>query len=331
MTPYKATEDEDDLERFTVLFRQSQKPYIKSIRSEQSPKMTTYHTLTTSPSTTIFYREAGNPSSPTVLLLHGFPSSSIQYRNLIPLLAKKYHVIAPDLPGFGFTKVPGDYEYTFDNLSTTISSFLTTLKLTKFSMYIFDYGAPVAMRLATSNKFDIEGIVSQNGNCYDEGFGQDFWAPIFALWKSSNGSTERDWLRDNFLTLEATKYQYTSGVSPALLDKIAPETYTFDYEHIAQTPGNIEAQIDLFYDYRSNPPLYAGWQEWFRESKVPVLAVWDEGDPCFIPPGAKAFKKDVVDVELHLLGGAGHFALETHLSEIAGLVVDFLGRKVRGG
>lgn len=292
--------------------------------------MTTYRDLTISPSTTVFYREAGSTSSPTILLLHGFPSSSVQYRNLIPLLAEKYHVIAPDLPGYGFTKVPADYKYTFDNLASTISSLLTTLNISKFSMYVFDYGAPVGLRLATSGNFEIEALISQNGNCYEEGFGQDFWAPIFALWKSSNGENERNWLRTNFLTLEATKYQYTQGVSPSLLSKIAPETYTFDFEHIAQTPENVEAQLDLFYDYGSNPPLYAGWQKWFGESKVPLLAVWGVGDPCFIPPGAKAFKKDVESAEVHLLEGAGHFALETHLGEIAGLVVDFLGRKVEG-
>ncbi|TID17825.1 soluble epoxide hydrolase [Venturia nashicola] len=290
--------------------------------------MTTYHNLTVAPSTTIFYREAGVSSSPTVLLLHGFPSSSVQYRHLIPLLAEKYHVIAPDLPGYGFTTVPNDYKHTFDNLAITTSSLLIALKIDKFSMYIFDYGAPVGMRLATGGKFQIQGIVSQNGNCYDEGFGQEFWAPIFALWKSENGEAEREWLLTNFLTLEATKYQYTQGVSPLLLDKIAPETHTFDFEHIAQTPGNVEVQLDFFYDYRSNPPLYAGWQKWLRESKVPVLAVWGEGDPCFIPPGAKAFENDARNPEVHLLEGAGHFALETHLGEIAGLVVDFLGRKV---
>ncbi|KAE9989991.1 hypothetical protein EG327_002003 [Venturia inaequalis] len=292
--------------------------------------MTTYHSLTIASSTTIFYREAGAPSSPTILLLHGFPSSSVQYRNLIPILAKKCRVIAPDLPGYGFTTVPANYKHTFDNLATTISSFLAALEISKFSMYIFDYGAPVGMRLATAGKFQIESIVSQNGNCYDEGFGQDFWAPIFALWKSENGEAEREWLRTNFLTLGATKYQYTYGVSSSLLNQIAPETYTFDFEHIAQTPGNVEVQLDLFYDYRSNPPLYAGWQRWLRQSKVPVLAVWGEGDPCFIPPGAKGFKKDAVDGEVVLLEGAGHFALETHLGEISRLVVDFLERKVGG-
>lgn len=290
--------------------------------------MTTHHTLPITPSTKIFYREAGSPSNPTILLFHGFPSSSIQYRNLIPLLAKKYHIIAPDLPGYGFTIVPSDYVYTFDNLATTTSSLLTALKISKFSIYVFDYGAPVGLRLATSGEFEIEALISQNGNCYYEGFGEDFWAPVFALWKSENGEGEREWLRTNFLTLEATKYQYTHGVSPSFLEKIAPETYTFDFQHIVQIPRNMDVQLDLFYDYRTNPPLYAEWQKWFRESKVPVLAVWGEGDPCFVPPGGKAFENDVVDAEVHLLEGAGHFALETHLDVIADMCLGFLGRKV---
>lgn len=292
--------------------------------------MTTHNTLTISPSTTIFYREAGSPSNPIILLLHGFPSSSTQYRDLIPLLAKKYHIIAPDLPGYGFTIVPSNYVYTFDNLASTITFLLLALKISKFSMYVFDYGAPVGLRLATSGKFEIEALVSQNGNCYFEGFGSNFWAPIFALWKSENGGSEREWLGTNFLTLEATRYQYTHGVSPSLLSKIAPETYTFDFEHMAQTPGNVDVQLDLFYDYRTNPLLYSEWQKWFRESKVPVLAVWGEGDPCFVPPGAKAFKNDVVDAEVYLLEGAGHFALETHLDVIAEMCMEFLGRKLGG-
>lgn len=289
--------------------------------------MTTYHNLLLEEGTTVFYREAGPPSAATILLLHGFPSSSVQYRNLISLLAEKYHVVAPDLPGFGFTKVPTDYDYTFDNLANTTSAFLTKLDMTKFSIYIFDYGAPVGLRLASSKKFTITAVISQNGNAYQQGFGQEFWSPIFALW-TSNSETNRQWLRSNYLTLEATKYQYTAGVASSHLTRIAPESYTFDYEHMAQTPGNIEAQLDLFYDYRKNVELYPLFQAWFRETQVPLLAIWGEGDPAFVPPGAKAFKGDVGEAEVHLLEGAGHFALETHLEVIAGLMIEFLGRKV---
>jgi pimeloyl-ACP methyl ester carboxylesterase len=289
--------------------------------------MTTYHNIAVEDGTNVFYREAGSPSAPVLVLLHGFPSSSVQYRNLIPLLATKYHVIAPDLPGFGFTTVPKNFTYTFDALSNTIAAFLTALNISKLSVYIFDYGGPVALRIALKNKFDMTAIITQNGNAYEAGFGQDFWAPIFQYWKTGS-EADREVLRNNVLTLDTTKYQYVAGVPSSRLNRIAPETWTFDYEHMVQTPGNFDAQLDLFYDYRTNVELYPKFQNWFRETQVPVLAVWGAGDPAFRPPGAQAFKQDLKDAEVVLLEDAGHFALETNLDEIANYVLDFLGRKI---
>ncbi|CAM6005901.1 unnamed protein product [Sphagnum balticum] len=214
----------------------------------------------------IFYREAGPKDAPIILLLHGFPSSSHQYRNLIPLLSKKHRVIAPDLPGFGFTEVPStrNYQYTFENLTTSTEAFLDALNIKNFSVYIFDYGAPVALRLALTRKYAIQAILSQNGNAYVEGLG-DFWAPLKAYWASgSPSSPERQFLRENFLTLEATKGQYTAGTPSNI--SIPPETYTLDYA-LMEREGNKDIQLDLFYDYRTNVELYPAFQAWLRRAK----------------------------------------------------------------
>ncbi|KAF2435630.1 alpha/beta-hydrolase [Tothia fuscella] len=267
---------------------------------------------------TVFYREAGSPSSPTILLLHGFPSSSHQYRNLISLLAPKYHLLAPDLPGFGFTTTPEDYVYSFDNIAETISTWLETMPNgpAKYSIYIFDYGAPTGLRLALKKPSAITAIISQNGNAYEEGLGE-FWAPIRKYW-SSHSAADREAL--GFLVKpETTKMQYTLGTADQ--HSIAPETYTLD-QALMDRPGNADIQLDLLYDYRTNLPLYPKFQEYFRNSQVPLLAVWGQHDIIFVQPGAEAFKKDLPEAQVSFLN-AGHFAVETNTDEIAKLMVEF--------
>jgi pimeloyl-ACP methyl ester carboxylesterase len=267
----------------------------------------------------IFYREAGFKANPTILLLHSFPSSSHQYRNLIPLLSQKYHVIAPDLPGFGFTKVPEEplYKYTFDNLTTSLEAFVDALDLKKYSIYIFDYGAPTGLRLAVRRPEAIEAIISQNGNAYEVGLGPA-WAPVQKWWKSGSDE-DREVVRSAFLSFEATEWQYTVGTKVAA----APESYHLDYA-LLQRPGNQDVQLDLFYDYRNNLKVYPQFQEYFRKSQVPVLAVWGKNDPIFLPEGAEAFAKDA-KAEIHLLD-AGHFVVETNTAELAELILKFLGK-----
>ncbi|KFY96538.1 hypothetical protein V500_02415 [Pseudogymnoascus sp. VKM F-4518 (FW-2643)] len=266
----------------------------------------------------VFYRSAGNPSSPVLLLLHGFPSSSHQFRNLIPLLAERYYVLAPDLPGFGFTTVPDGYMYTFSNFAKVIGSFLDALSVTKFAIFIFDYGAPTGLRLALDRPNDVTAIISQNGNAYVEGLG-DFWAPIKAYW-SSGSKKDREIVRDALLTFDATKWQYENGAPNP--EAVAPETYHLDYALMCR-PGNKDIQLDIFKDYATNVPIYPKFQEYFRTSGVPVLAVWGKNDEIFVPPGAEAFRKDVKNVEIHLLD-APHFAIETREKLFADLILAFL-------
>ena len=261
---------------------------------------------------TVFYRQGGptDPSTPTILLLHGFPSSSHQFRNLIPLLsAKGYRVIAPDLPGYGFTTVPEGYVHTFDNMANLVDGFASALSLRKYAIYIFDYGAPTGLRLALKNPDKVVAVVSQNGNAYDEGFGAEFWAPLRKYW-ASGAREDRDALR-GMLELAATKWQYTDGSPNA--DKVQPEAYHLD-QTLMDREGNKEIQLDLFYDYRNNVPLYPKFQEYFRKSKVPVLAIWGKNDKIFVAPGAKAFEKDVEKLEVKFVD-AGHFAIETNEHE----------------
>jgi pimeloyl-ACP methyl ester carboxylesterase len=266
----------------------------------------------------IFFRSAGNPSSPALLLLHGFPSSSHQFRNIIPLLAEHYYVLAPDLPGFGFTTVPDNYVYTFANFAKTIGSFLDTLSITKFAVFIFDYGAPTGLRLALERPESVTAIISQNGNAYTEGLA-GFWDPFRAYW-STNNKKDRDTIRDTILTFDATKWQYKNG-SPNP-DAIAPETYHLDYSLMCRE-GNKDIQLDIFKDYATNVPLYPKFQEYFRTSRVPVLVVWGKNDEIFVAAGAEAFKRDVKNVEVHLLD-APHFALETRENLFADLITKFL-------
>jgi pimeloyl-ACP methyl ester carboxylesterase len=267
----------------------------------------------------VFYREAGDPMAPVVLLLHGFPSSSFMFRELIPRLATDYRVIAPDLPGFGFTEVPAErkYVYTFDGLAKTIDAFTQALKLSQYAIYVFDYGAPTGLRLAVSHPERITAIVSQNGNAYEAGLG-DAWGPIRKYW--ADPTTEnREVIRKNILNFEGTKWQYTFGVSNP--DRVPPESYTLDAA-LLERPGNKDIQLDLFLNYSSNVKLYPKFQEYFRQSKPPLLAIWGKNDPFFLPPGAEAFKKDIPQAKVQFLD-AGHFALETHVVEIAAAMKDF--------
>lgn len=272
----------------------------------------------------VFYREAGQPEAPVVLLLHGFPTSSFQYRELIPRLADCYRVIAPDLPGFGFTEVPAtrSYKYTFDALAQTILAFTNALHLQRYALYVFDYGAPTGFRLAMANPERVTAIVSQNGNAYEEGLG-DAWAPIRRYW-SHPTSENREAIRTG-LNLEGMRHEYSSGIPDPEL--IAPEGYTLDAALMAR-PGNTDIQLDLFLDYANNVKLYPAFQEYFQKSKPPLLAIWGKYDPYFIPAGAEAFRRDIPNADVRFLD-TGHFALETHLEEIALAMRQFLARVAR--
>lgn len=261
----------------------------------------------------VFYREAGDPSLPVLLLLHGFPASSHQFRNLIPLLADKFHLIAPDLPGFGFTEVPAErhYSWTFDALGQTLTAFVDALGLTRYAMYLFDYGAPAGLRLALAYPDRVTGLISQNGNAYLEGLGEA-WAPVRAMWADPS-EANRQVVRDNVLTAEGVKWQYLHGVSDP--QQVAPETYTLDTLLMAR-PGNKAIQLALFLDYASNLERYPAFQAFFRQQQVPTLVIWGRHDPFFIPPGAAAWQRDNPQAEVELLD-SGHFALETHTGYIA--------------
>ncbi|KAG8526658.1 uncharacterized protein KY384_008087 [Bacidia gigantensis] len=288
-------------------------------------QVSTYNTLALSSGINVSYIEAGSPHNPTLLLLHGLPSSSNQFRNLIPLLAASYHILAPDLPSYGLTTVPADFVYTFENLTKVTGSFLEALKITSYAVYIFDYGAPVGFRLATASPTSspVKAIISQNGNAYDSGFGHPFWTPVEALWNSSNALPEREYLRNNFFTLESCRYQYEVGVPASDLKLINPAAWTYDFEQNIQGKENQDRQLDILYDYRTNKALYPAWQKYLRESQVPLLAIWGKNDPCFIYPGAEAFKKDLPHAKVELLD-AGHFALETKVGVIAEEALKFL-------
>ncbi len=271
----------------------------------------------------LFYREAGTPGAPAVLLLHGFPTSSHMFRNLIPGLAETFHVLAPDLPGFGFSDAPprAEFNYTFDNLARVIDSFTQKAGLKRYALYVFDYGAPVGLRLALRHPERITAIISQNGNAYEEGLSEG-WNPIQRYWKEPTPAN-RAALRD-FLKPEAVKWQYSHGAADASL--IAPEAYTLDSALLAR-PGNDEVQLDLFLDYASNIALYPRFQAYFRAERPHLLAVWGQNDPFFLPAGAKAFPRDNPNAEIHFFD-TGHFALETHAKEIGAAILTFLKRTV---
>jgi len=272
----------------------------------------------------IFYREAGPKSAPTVLLLHGFPTSSHMFRNLIPILAERYHVVAPDLPGFGFSEVADRkaFRYTFDNLAKAIDGFTEAVGLKSYAIYVFDYGAPVGFRLALAHPERVTAIISQNGNAYVEGLSEG-WNPIQKYWKEPTAEN-RAALRQ-FLAPETTKWQYVHGVKDETL--VAPEAYELDSALLAR-PGNDEIQLDLFLDYASNVALYPKFQEYFRTKRPPFLAAWGKNDPFFLPPGAEAFKRDNPNAEVRFYD-TGHFALETHHAEIGNAICEFLDRALK--
>jgi pimeloyl-ACP methyl ester carboxylesterase len=283
-----------------------------------------YHT-TTVDGLKIFYREAGPKDAPTVVLLHGFPSSSHMFRELIPRLSDKYHVVAPDYPGFGYSDAPApeQYAYTFDHLAETIEHFIEQQGIAKYSVYVQDYGAPVGFRLATRHPERIQAIITQNGNAYDEGL-SPFWAEyLYPYWKDPNAANEAK-VRQ-LLSIDATKLQYQQGFRNA--EDVSPDSYTFDQAGLDR-PGNDRIQLALFYDYRKNPPLYASWHQYLREKKPPVLAVWGKNDPIFLPAGAEAFLRDDPRTVLHFVN-TGHFALEEDGAEIAQAIREFLGKNVR--
>jgi pyruvate/2-oxoglutarate dehydrogenase complex dihydrolipoamide dehydrogenase (E3) component/pimeloyl-ACP methyl ester carboxylesterase len=269
----------------------------------------------------VFYRESGPATAPVVLLLHGFPTSSFQFRELIPRLADRYRVIAPDLPGFGFTEVPEDrrYEYSFDALARTVEAFTDALGLTRYALYVFDYGAPTGFRVAMARPERVTAIVSQNGNGYEEGLG-DAWAPIRRYW-SEPTSVNREAIRQ-VLNPAGMRREYASGIAD--IEAIAPEGYTLDASLISR-PGNTDIQLDLFLDYANNVKLYPAFQEYFRKWTPPLLAIWGKNDPYFIPAGAEAFKRDIPAATVEFLD-TGHFALETHVDEIAAAMRQFLAK-----
>ena len=268
----------------------------------------------------VFYRTAGGTNAPVVLLLHGFPASSFMFRELIPRLANDYRVIAPDLPGFGFSEVPPErgYVYTFDQLAVTVEAFTRALKIDRYAIYVFDYGAPTGFRLAMAHPERITAIVSQNGNAYEQGLG-DAWGPIRKYWAAPTADN-RDILRKTILTAGGTRWQYTHGVADP--ESVPPESYILDTV-LFERAGNKEIQLDLFLDYASNVKLYPEFQEYFRKSKPPLLAIWGKNDPFFIPAGAEAFRRDIPGAKVQFLD-TGHFALETHVVEIASAMKDFL-------
>lgn len=274
----------------------------------------------------VFYREAGPADAPIILLLHGFPTASHMFRDLIPLLADRYRLIAPDLPGFGQTKAPprGTFDYTFDRLADVIQGFTDALSLDRYALYIFDYGAPVGLRLAMRHPERISAIISQNGNAYVDGF-SDQWGPWEAYW-CDGSDANREACRPSLSPDTIRTWQYGTGANPELL---SPDGYELDIAYMAR-PDAEEIQLDLIRDYRTNVALYPDFQAYFRQHRPPLLAAWGRHDPAFIPAGARAYKRDLPDAEVHLLD-AGHFALETHAAEIATLIRGFLGRVLSMG
>jgi pimeloyl-ACP methyl ester carboxylesterase len=272
----------------------------------------------------IFYREAGRVDAPTLLLLHGFPSAGHMFRDLIPLLADRFHLVAPDLPGFGQSDMPSrnDFRYMFDNLAEVTDCFTSVIGLKRFAIYIFDYGAPVGLRIAAKHPESITAIISQNGNAYEEGLSAG-WNPIQAYWREPT-QANRNALR-GFLAPESTRFQYTHGVADPSL--VSPDGRALDDHYLAR-PGAHEAQLDLLLDYASNVALYPAFHAYFRSHKPPFLAVWGKNDPFFLPAGAEAFKRDIPGAEVRFFD-TGHFALETHRVEIASAIGDFRDRTLR--
>jgi len=267
----------------------------------------------------VFYREAGNPAAPKLLLLHGFPSAGHMFRDLIPLLADRYHLVAPDLPGFGQSDMPprDKFSYTFDNIARVIERFTEVIGFDRFALYVFDYGAPTGFRLAVRHPERIAAIISQNGNAYEEGL-SDGWTPFRAYWEEPS-QANREALRA-LLTAETTHWQYTRGVPDAAM--VSPDGQNLDNYYLAR-PGADEVKLDLFGDYKSNVALYPEFQRYFRTHMPPLLAVWGKNDPFFLPAGAEAFKRDIPEAAVRFFD-TGHFALETHAADIAESICRFL-------
>ena len=280
--------------------------------------MTTFHTVSID-GLDIFYREAGSRRNPTILLLHGFPTSSHMFRNLIPALTDRFHLVAPDYPGFGNSSMPSvdEFDYTFDRLAEIVEKFITAIDLKKYSLYVMDYGAPIGYRIAAKYPERVQALIVQNGNAYEEGLGE-FWNPIKDYWQERSPENA-DKLRHLF-TLEATKWQYTNGVRN--LEAIDPDTWNLDQPFLDR-PGNEEIQLALFYSYGTNPPLYPQWQAYFRKYQPPTLLVWGKNDYIFPAEGAYPYQRDLKDVEFHLLD-TGHFALEEEGEAIANHIGQFL-------
>jgi len=294
----------------------------KAVMTDKAPPVTHYRTKTVD-GIKIFYREAGSPTAPTVLLLHGFPTSSHMFRNLIPELADRYHVIAPDYPGYGQSDMPdrATFSYTFDRFGQLVDGLLNQLGVTRYAMYVMDYGAPVGWRLALGHPERITALIVQNGNAYEEGL-KEFWNPIKAYW--SDHSQEHRKALYVLVAPETTKFQYTDGVSD--LSRISPDNWLQD-QALLDRPGNAEIQMDLFYDYRTNLPLYPAVQAYFRKHQPPTLIVWGKNDKIFPADGAHPYKRDLPKVEFHLID-SGHFVLEDKADEVVPLIRNFLNRRV---
>ena len=283
------------------------------------------HRTATVDGLSIFYREAGPANAPVIVLLHGFPSSSFMYRELLPRLAARYHVIAPDYPGFGLSSFPprDQFDYSFEKLTVVMERFLESLNVDRYALYIQDYGAPIGLRLALRRPERVSALIIQNGNAYAEGLSSG-WDPLRAYWQKPSGENRRK--LQGWLTQQGIRQQYLAGVPESLWPRFSPDTWTLDWA-LLQRPGNIELQLDLFGDYRRNVDLYPQFQAMFRKQRFPMLIAWGKYDPFFTLDGARAYLRDLPDAELHMLD-TGHFALETHSSEIAALILDFMKRRI---
>jgi len=284
-----------------------------------APTQTMHHTIEVEDQS-IFYREAGDKNAPTIVLLHGFPTSSHMYRNLIPELAEKYHVIAPDYPGFGNSSMPAvtEFEYSFDNLAKITDKFLAKVGADEYTLYVMDYGAPIGFRIAAAHPERVQGLIIQNGNAYDEGL-RDFWNPIKAYWKDKTAANGQA-LADALLTIGATEWQYTNGTRNKA--SISPDNWIVDQAKLDRA-GNKEIQLELFYSYGTNPALYPEWQEYFRDEQPPTLLVWGKGDYIFPEEGAHPYKRDLKNLDFHILD-TGHFALEEDGKTISTLILKFM-------
>jgi pimeloyl-ACP methyl ester carboxylesterase len=295
------------------------RPLAEATPMESMSATTTYHRVQVD-GVEIFYREAGPPNAPTIVLLHGFPASSRQFDTLIPLLATRYHLIAPDYPGFGQSDAPppSTYTYTFDHLAQTVGNLLDALNINHYTLYLNDYGAPVGFRMILAHPKQLHALIVQNGNIYEDGLGAK-WAKIAEYWADPEAHPE---VVNAFLSFEATEQRHTAGTSHP--DRYNPDAWTDEHAHLSK-PGQREIQTDLLYDYRTNVACYPKWQAWLRDHKPPTLVVWGANDPSFTAPGAEAFKRDLPDAEIHLLD-AGHFALDEKTEEIASLILNFMSQ-----